>query len=71
MTSGESPQRGEILATLLKGDRYQGDTKWPKKWEATTAAQAKELKLITNNDEQEKEGEQGRSEGQTSGGEEG
>lgn len=67
--SGKSPPSGDNTATLLKGDRYQGDTKWPKKWEATTAAQAKELKPITNSDG--KEEEQGRSEGQTSGGEEG
>jgi len=71
MTSGKTPRSGEDIATLLIGDRYQGDSKWPKKWWDTTAAQAREVKPITQNDEGEKEGEQGRSEGQTSGGEEG
>jgi len=68
MTSGKSPSRGQNIATLLKGDRYQGDSKWPKKWWDTTAAQAREVKPIIQNDG--KEEEQGRSEGQTSGGEE-
>jgi hypothetical protein len=42
MSGGESPSRGHNLATLLIGDRYQGDSKWPKKWWDTTLSQAKD-----------------------------
>jgi hypothetical protein len=55
MSGGKSPPSGEDIATLLRGDRYQGDSKWPKKWWDTTSAQAREVKPITNNDGKEEE----------------
>ena len=32
------------VSKLLKGDRYQGDAKWPKKWEQDTREQVEAMK---------------------------
>ena len=39
------------MNNLLKGDRYQGDAKWPKMWEALTREQAEAMKPEDPGDE--------------------